>query len=309
MITSLFRKSTPFNYGFVIITVLVSFGLYQAGHSQPETVVPFWMSRIGILVVIFASLFIVNFVVKKNDLSKDSTYAAFFYMMLLLFFPSLLVNPNLMLAGFFILLAQRRIISMHSFKATKEKIFDASLWIFVASLFHFWSIAFILLVFISIFFHVSRDYRNYILPFIACFAITMVFLLYAMAFDKSIIAETINRMKADWSIDYFTDNSQNIALSVYASIALFFLASMILTLPGRPLVLQASYKKIVASFLLGVFIFVVSPNKTNEVLIFTFAPLAFMATSHMELPQNRITQEITMAIFILCGIFLFFLQL
>jgi hypothetical protein len=46
------------------------------------------------------------------------------------------------------LLALRRLISLQSMKASKEKIFDASLWVFIASLFHFWSILFIVLIFI-----------------------------------------------------------------------------------------------------------------------------------------------------------------
>ena len=63
----------------------------------------------------------------------------------LLFFPSIWNDFNLLISNFFILLALRRLLSMHSAKAPKEKIFDASLWIFFASFFHFWSILFILL--------------------------------------------------------------------------------------------------------------------------------------------------------------------
>src|SRR3970282_2496096 len=128
-----------------------------------------------------------NFVSKKNGLSKNSSYTIFFYLLFLLFFPSILDNINLIFSNLFILLALRRLLSLQSLTASKEKIFDASLWIFVASLFHFWSIIFIVLVFISIMFHVARDYRNWILPFIAFFTAGIIFMLYAAVFDVNIL--------------------------------------------------------------------------------------------------------------------------
>ena len=309
MITSLFKKSTPLNYSLIIAAAVVFFFLYHMWNSALEKTTVSLAEKGGLLLVLFATLFTANFIIKRNGLSKDSAYTAFFLLLYFLFFPSVLGRPNLLLSNFFILLALRRLISLQSLKATKEKIFDASLWIFVAALFHFWSILFILLVFISILFHVSRDYRNWIIPFIAAFVILSAFVMFALVVDESLISTFIGRTQTDLSIDYFTDTSQNLALSIFASVSLFFTASMVLTLSGRPLVLQSSYKKIIASFIIGVIIFVISPGKSNDVLIFTFAPLAFMATSHIELAQKQLKQEITLALFILCSVFLFFFQL
>lgn len=309
MFTSLFRKSTPLNYALVIIAVAVFFFMYQVEHGSQKEGIAGFLVRSGLLAVIFASFFTANFIVKKNTISRDSAYTIVFYLMFLAFFPSMLNNPNMLLSNFFILLALRRLVSLHSLKASKEKIFDASLWIFVAALFHFWAILFIVLVFISILFHVSRDYRNWILPFIACAAILALFFLYAFAVDPTVVADFIAKMQTNFSIDYFTDQKQNIALSAYAAVALFFTASMVFTLGSRPLQLQSSYKKIIASFFIGVIIFLISPVKSNDLLIFTIAPLSFMATSAIEYKPPTIKEDIILAIVVACGMFLFFLQL
>jgi hypothetical protein len=309
MITSLFRKSTPLNYALIIIAVTVFFFMYQIGHATAGNAVWLFAEKTGLLAVIFASLFTANFIVKKNTISRDSAYTILFYLMFLLFFPSLMNNANLLLSNFFILLALRRLVSLHSLKASKEKIFDASLWICVAALFHFWSIIFIGLVFISILFHVSRDYRNWLLPFIACFSILALFFLYAFAFDETLIADFVGKMQTNFTLAYVTDNKQNIAISIYASVALFFTAAMLFTLSNRPQQLQSSYKKIIASFFIGVAIFVISPVKSNDLLVFTLAPLSFMATAQIEYGQERLKEDITLAIVILCGISLFFIQL
>ena len=309
MITSVFKKSTPLNYSLVVILMLVFFLIYQFQEVSWMSSGVLLLQKSGILLVLLASIFIANFITKKNGLSKDSSYTIFFYFLLLLFFPSVLNNVNLILANFFILLALRRLISLQSLKASKEKIFDASLWIFVATLFHFWSILFLVLVFISIIFHVSRDYRNWILPFIAFFTIGIVFLLFAVIWDVNVI-EFVNRnVSTNFKIDYFTNNYQNGALSIYVSVALFFVVSMFLTLSNRPQLLHTSFKKIIASFFIGVIIFLISSNKSNDLLVFTFAPIAIMATSHIEIVQQQMKREIVLAVFIVCSLFAFFSQL
>lgn len=309
MIASLFRKSTPLNYSIVIIGVLFFFFLYQIQHATGENSLWHFTVKIGLLGLIYASLFITNFIVKKNGLSKDSAYTVLFYLIFLLFFPSVLDDINLVISNFFILLAMRRLVSLHSLKATKEKIFDAALWIFIASLFHFWAISFIILVFISILFHAALDYRNWFLPFIAFFTAATIFLLIAVIFDQNWIGNLISSVYFDFKINYFTNNYQNMALSIYATIAIFFLISLLMSLSNRPLILHSSYKKIISAFFIGIIIFVISPNKSNDLIIFTFAPLAMMVSSHIEMAQVKWQQDVIIAISVVAGLFCFFTQL
>ena len=215
----------------------------------------------------------------------------------------------MIVSNFFILLALRRLISLQSPRAPKEKIFDASLWVFVACLFHFWSILYIVLVFIAILFHVARDYRNWFLPFIAFFTIASIFLLMALFFDVTYIQKLLSQTAVNYKINYFVNNYQNLALSIYATIALFFVVSLLLSLSNRPLMLHSSYKKIISAFFIGVVIFVISPYKSNDLLVFTIAPLAMMATSHIEIAQVKWQKEVVLFALIILGIFSFFSQL
>ena len=309
MITSVFKKSTPINYSFIGLLMILFFFVYQFQDAKWTNSLVEIVKKVALLAVIFASLFISNFIVKKNALTKDSGYTLFFYFLFLLFFPNVLNNYNLVLANFFIILSMRRLVSLQTLKAPKEKIFDAALWIFVASLFHFWAIIFILLVYISIIFHVSRDYRNWLIPFVALFVTVIIFVFYALLIDKSAIATYLQSEVMNYRVDYFTNKYQNIALSIYAVFAVFFIFPSIFSLTNKPLNLQASYKKVLFAALFGIVIFIISNNKSNEVLIFTFLPMAIMATNTIEYLQNKIQQEIILAVSILCGLFCFFSQL
>ena len=309
MITSVFKKSTPLNFSLVVFLVLVFFFVYQMQEASWTNSLIGLGQKLGLLAVLLGSVFMTNFISKKNGLSKDSGFTVFFYFLLLIFFPSVLDNVNLILANFFILLAFRRLISLQSLKASKEKIFDASFWIFVAALFQFWSILYLVLVFISIIFHVSRDYRNWFLPFIAFFAVTTLFVLASLLFQFSVVEYLQHSVSTNFEINYFTNNYQNGALSIYATVALFFVSSMLLSLSNRPQVLHTSFKKVVASFFIGVLIFIISDNKSNDLLLFTVAPLAIMATSHIEIPQVKLKQEMVLFVLIACSFFTFFSQL
>ena len=309
MITSVFKKSTPLNFSLVAILMLVFFFLYQIQEVTWIHSVVSILKSIGLFLVLLATIFLSNFISKRNGLSRDSTYTAFFYFMFLLFFPNLLKNTNLILANFFILLAIRRLVSLQTLKETKEKLFDASLWIFIAALFQFWSILYLFLVFISIIFHVSRDYRNWVIPFIALFAVSILFVLSSLIFDFHSIAFLQEKSKISLSLDYFTNNYQNVAFSIYATVALFFVVSMFSTLSNRPLVLLSSYKKVIASFFIGILVFVLSANKSSELLVFTFAPLTIMATSHIEISKPELKEEIVLFVLLACSFFTFFSQL
>lgn len=306
MITSLFRKSTPLNYTLVVLLLLFCFFMSQLQHSNWSNSFSIKMTNLSILI---GMLFVVNFIVKKNGLTKNSSYTILFYLLLLLFFPSIFSDIKLLLANFFLIIAMRRLISLQSLKAPKEKIFDASLWIFVASLFHFWCILFILLVFISIIFHVSRDYRNWLLPFVAFFAIATIFVLAAMIFDITWISHFLEQRKMNFQLDYFTNNYQNIALSIYVVTALYFVFSMIFSVTNKPLILQASFKKMIFAFFIGIVVFLISPEKNSTILVFTFMPLSVMATSNIEYSQSKMYQEIISSLFIILSFFCFFSQL
>jgi hypothetical protein len=309
MITSVFKKSTPLNFSLVVILMLVFFFLHQIQVPAWTSSVISILQKLGVLLILMATIFLTSFISKRNGLSKDSTYTAFFYFLFLIFFPDLFNSPNLILANFFVLLAIRRLISLQTLKGTKEKLFDASLWIFIAALFQFWSILYILLVFISVIFHVSRDYRNWVIPFIALFAVSILFVLCSLIFNIDSLAFLQENSKIDFNIDYFTNNYQNAAFSIYVTVALFFIISMMSTLSSRPLVLLSSYKKVIASFFIGIFVFVLSANKSNELLVFTFAPMAIMATAHIEISQPKLKEEIVLFVLLACSFFTFFSQL
>lgn len=309
MFTSIFKKSTPINYSLIVLMTLVFYFLYQfhAGLSFSG-----WIAlaeKIAAFVLIFASLFLSNFIVKKNFLTKDSSYTLYFYLIFMLFFPKLWGDFRLLLANFFILLALRRLVSLQTLKSPKEKIFDACLWILVASVFQFWALLFFFLVYISILFHVSRDFRNWLIPIVVVFIMGILFIAYSLHFAPGTVSYYLSQETVNYNLDYFQNPSENIAFSMFVVAVLFFFIPAVITLTNKPLNLQASYKKIVIANFLGGVLFAISMSKSNELLVFMIFPMAVMATNRIEYMHNKLQQELILFITLCCGMFGFFSQL
>jgi hypothetical protein len=309
MITSFFKKSTPLNYSLLIISMLFFFFFYQFKLENGINSLLLFFNKTGYLLLIATSFFIINFVVKKNNLTKDSNYAAFFYLIFLLFSPSIFNNPKLLVANFFLLLALRRLISLQTLKFPKEKIFDATFWILMASIFQFWAVLFILVVYASIVFHVSRDYRNWLIPFVSFFVFMVVFTLFSLFFESNLIENYIHSAGFDLKMNFFKNSFQNVALSMYSVIVVFFWVPMLFATANRPLNIQASFKKLLLSLLISVLVFLFSPNKSIDLLMFSFFPLAALAASFIEYNNSKIQKEIVLFGCLIMGLTAYFLQL
>ena len=309
MITSFFKKSTILNNGLIVVLLFLFFFLYQTSSLVVPTEANTTLRYSVLILLSLASFFIASFSVKKNGLTKDSAFVVLFLLIFLLLFPSAFNNLNLVSANFFVLLALRRLISLQTLKTPKQKIFDASVWIFVASLFHFWCILFIILVYVSIIFHVSRDFRNWLIPFVAFFITIVVFILVSFAFDETWIDYLFNQSRINFKIDYFKNEYQSIAFILYMVFSVYFLFAMIFSLAHKPLILQASFKKMLFGFVIGIVIFFLSPDKYNSTLIFTFMPLSVLCTNNVEYAKSKRYQDIVVLILMASAFFTFFSQL
>lgn len=312
MIASIFSKSRPFNYILVVIILVLSFFIYHIQHQNNNTSsneIISWMAKLGILLTLIASLFITNFITKRNGLSKDNSYSFLFFIAFLLFIPNAFKESSIVVSSFFILLAMRRLISMKSMLTPKEKIFDASLWIFIAALFHFWSILFIVIVFVSIVFHVSGDYRNWVLPFIAFFAVGIIFIFFSLLINKGWIFDLWNQIEADFTFFYLERSAANAALILFGLFSTVFLISMLFTLSKRPIIMLASYKKVIYIFLISILIYLLSPIKNNALLLYSIMPLSILATAYVEIIRDTVLKEIITGSVVACGILLFIFQL
>lgn len=302
MLASLFSKTKPINYILVSAFLGFIFIVFHLFHFQDFTFYGFIKALGGGLLLIL-SVFLVQFIVLRNHLVSDNAYVPLLFLCFLMMFPNLLLHTRFIVANFFILLALRRILSLHSLKAPKQKLFDASLWVLVASLFHFWSISFVLLLFIAAAFYVGKELKNWLIPFIAFFVVFVFLSVYLIVTGESYVEWIDSQMQYSFDFTKFSTVYQNLALAIFASLALLFFVSELLNFNKKQFNIQSSYKKVLYSFIIGLVIYGISDSKNEGVILFTFFPLAIMGANYIDLVAQSWRKEAV--VFSILGIALF----
>ncbi len=157
MLTSFFGASKPINFAVIILSVVLFYSGYYILSDYYELTALSILSRFLILLLYLFSLGVLNFVVKRNTLTKRTTYIIFFFACFTMAIPQTFFNVNTVFSGLFVLLALRRIISLKTENDQKKKIFDAAFWIAIASLFFFWALLFLVVLYFAIVFYAPNE--------------------------------------------------------------------------------------------------------------------------------------------------------
>lgn len=305
MITSIFNKTRPFNYlllGICYLIIAIVFFFVKWNYLNNDYLI---LKIAGFVVSIFLSTFLIDFIVSKNTITRDNNYALFFFLTFTLFFPYLYLKTPLLIANFFILIALRRLISLKTASHSREKVFDACFWIFIATLLHFWSILFIVLVFISIIQHVNYDFKFWLIPLVA-FATISILCIFAILFFKYPLQDyLLQSSQISFNFTNFETKSQHIALAVFSSITLFFVFNILALLKAKPLNMKSTFYKLFFTFIIGLLVYLISPNKSNAILVFTLAPLSIFAANYVEQLENKWIKEIVPITVLVIGLLFF----
>ena len=166
MIASFFSQSKPIHFVITSVVLLLIFVATKYVDSGVDLSALEFIKQSGLFGVCLFSLFVLDFFVSKNNLTKKNSYKLLLFVLFFALIPETLLHSRILVANLFILLAIRRIISIRSKKAVKKKLFDASFWISIATLFYFWSILFFGLVISALIVFVIVDLKNWIIPLI-----------------------------------------------------------------------------------------------------------------------------------------------
>lgn len=300
MIASIFNKSKPINIVLAGLMVLCSFFLKQILSLAVLDFESIIRLVLGTLVVLF-SVFIIDFISKKNALSDQNSFMILLYVLFFGLFDNALDNANLLVANVFILLGLWKTISLSSELNTTKRIFDAALWIGVATIFHSSAIIYLFVLFLSILFYVPNYYKNWLVPFVSLFVVFVISSVFQLYF----FGEISFLKEISFHIPSCLNNFKN------QVICILFAVLMVLGLILLPFTIREKTKKIKSSYLLIAFILLCSTlllflTHTTAVLIFMYFPLSCLLSLFLEKLDVTI-QSIIIYLFVLVVIGINFL--
>ncbi|MHA7059266.1 DUF6427 family protein [Aquimarina sp. M1] len=298
MLSSFFSKSKPIN--FIIIGLYMSV-LYTISHYKNG----FRLNYIAILLFIggllayILSMLILNLITQKNDITQKSTHTILLFAFLTAMIPNSFTNIHILLSNLLVILGVRSVLSLRNGKNLKSKVLDASLYIGLASLAYFWSIGFILIVFLGILFFEPKNYRNWIIPIIGLLVVYIITNCYTLLFYDSFYSITDYVEPLSFSFEGYSYKGGVFSIGVLAICTLFFFTIYMIKYNRKSTKSKPVLKLIIAQLLMALILAIIVPEKNTAEIMFIAAPLAIIGTTYVEMDHDMLIQEINLWVFVL----------
>ncbi|WP_435135530.1 DUF6427 family protein [Formosa sp. A9] len=298
MITSIFSKSKPINFLLVFIITLLTFFVAHVKYGNLPVLTSQIVKQIIVFCACFSSILVLDFFVSKNKLTHKSSYEILLYALFLVAIPQTMLSENIVFSNFFVLLALRRILSLRSHKDIKKKVFDAAFWIAIASLFYFWSILFLILIFAALLFNSINTIKEWLIPFIGVATVYILAVCYSVLMYNDFVSAF--NVVISTSFDFNTYNSLQYVAGVTLLISFGIWSSVfyIRSIQSKQKNFKPGYKVILIAVLIAFSIMIVSPKKEGGEFLFLFAPLAIIMTNYLEIIQDKWFKELFLAVLI-----------
>ena len=294
MISSVFGKTKPVNY-IILLAFLFLFYWYMLSIvfqlDYSTTSIFQQMLVAGILLFM---IFLVNFIVRRNQINEANSYAILFYTLLFVVFPEVFRDNNAILCSFFVLLATRRLISLKTLKNISQKIFDATIWILIASLFYDWALLFLIAVYTGMYFYQPKGVKNWLIPIVALLTIGMITGSWLILTNRVDFLQEHYVFSISTEVQQSTFWMSQLKLNVY--FAFIILATMIafinLTRFGHGRIITVR----LITLILGIAMFITLIKTTEESypVILTFFPTAVIFARHAEFSKRPKLREIVL---------------
>ena len=300
MITSVFSKSKPIN--FIIVAVYVTLLFVITNYTLLFSNLNSSLITLFKWVITLFLVFLLDFIVAKNNLTQRNSYAIMTFGLLFGMFPEAMTHLDQLLSSLFVLFALRRLISLHTKLSIKKKLFDAGFWIAVAALFYFWAILFFALVIVALIYYSQNDFKNVIVPFAGIATVLVLLLIY------NIVVNDVYFRPSDFeryaSLDYTAYNNKQSILkfTVLFTSFIWTLIYYFRTLPDKNKKLKPSYFIISWASIIAFLIAIIAPIKNGSEYLFLFAPFSIIMANYIEIISERWFKEVFVALLIITPI-------
>jgi len=292
MISSIFGKTKPINY---VILLAFLFILYFFVHlfyfNERVKNQDLWL-RIATVFMLLLSVFVINFILHRNKITATNSYGILFFTLIITIFPEVLSDWRGIGSNFFLLLALRRILSLKSLQNIKGKIFDATIWIAVASLFYDWALIYLVVLFVAIAQYEPKNFRNWLVPIAGLFT-TAVLLFSILLVTKNLeILENHYRFSFALDVSFFSKWQNSVKLGGFLFLTIISAFFSFVRLGKSVLGRIVTLRLIALYFTIGIIVTLFKSSATVFPILLTFFATAVFVTNYIENIKKPNVKEI-----------------
>ena len=303
MITSFFKTSKPIHYIIFLVVLICMFVFQRIITVDYEVNLSNTLREVGYLSILLASFFTLIFIVTKNNLTHNNSYAALYFCLFIGLMPSCLETNSVLISNFFILLSLRRIVSLKTNSNIKKKLLDASMWICLAAIYEPWAILFFAVLFLGMVFYSVAQTKNTVIPFCGILAVGILLTCYRLL-TKNMFPNLIEYLPTI-SFDTFSFNNTIIEAQslLFLAFVLFGIGSFIAKGFLKNRVKNPSFSVLILAILTGITIVFLSSNHGLAGYLFAFAPSAIVLANFSETTKYRWLSEFVLGVLLFAVLF------
>ncbi len=305
MIANFFNKSTPVTTFaiFILMSFVILVSIFTSAAVEFSLI--FVLKKLAILFFLMITFFLVQFITKKNGLIKDNAYDLLLMVIFIAMFPKITENSELLLAHFILLLSFRRVYSLRTIKNPKEKLFDSSFYIGIATLIYPWCILYIILPYVAIINFNKRTIRNVIIPLVGFITPFIIYGSYLLLIDK------LETFKVDFTSNLVFTNYNSLNLLIPITLMLAFIIWVIVPTTIKLVKynsdLKNSWYVLLAHLIVSILVVILSPYKDGSEYIFIFFPAAIIFTNYLQIVKEKWFKEVFLYLFSIIAMLGYFL--
>ncbi len=298
MITSIFSKSKPINFIIVFFITLLAFVVANLKLLGESISMAFVLRKIVLFFVCYLSILVVNFIVGKNKLTQNNNFEVLLFSLFLLAIPQTVSNSNVICANFFVILGLRRLISLGSQTNINKKLFDAALWIGVATLFYFWAILFFVLILITLLLYTDNKVKHWLIPFSGLATVFILVISASVIWYNSFFDIFESLPEVSYSFSDYNSLPFIIAITMLCSFGVWSSFFYMKSIKQKKKAFRPSFTVVLVAVIIGFVIVVLAPQKIGSEFLFMLAPLAIIITNYIEGIEEKWFKEVFLSVLV-----------
>jgi len=224
MLANFFGKSKPVNFILILVLFILYYILFLFKYDFD--IIDKGLLRVGIggFFQILLLFLLFNFIIVKNKLTRDNSYAFLFLVMSFGLLPNSIVDYEIVFINLILLLFLRKVYSLRSPKAIFSKLFDSGLWLGVSFLFEPFTIVYFVFIYAAIFLFLKFTIRTILIPILGL--ATPLFLYYTYCFytDQMLLFEHLFEFEMDINLNFYKTTFYSLIFSLFGVVVILSIA-------------------------------------------------------------------------------------
>ncbi len=307
MIANFFNKTKPVVF-FIVSSMLLLYYVVALFQFKFEAFSFFWLlHKIGVFLLFVAFLLMANFIIRKNTLTQNNSYAILLMAVLLGTFYEVMFANHIIISTILLLLGFRKIYSLKSGLNTKSKLYDASFWFGVAALVYCWSILYVVLIYVTLIIYHRITIKNFIIPLIGL--ATPIFIFFTYCFYVDNLEQFYNCWVFRPNFEYYNYNNFKILIPITVILATIIWSILVITpkVSVSGINVRRTWRVVLNHLIISVIIIAFAPQKDGSEMLFMVFPVSVVVTNFLRVSTSENFKNLILYLFLLISISVYFL--